>query len=307
MRAFLFPGQGAQKVGMAKDFYESFPQIKETFDKAETCLGIDIKKIMFNGPEGELRESKNAQVSILLHSYTILNLLKDYVTPDYLAGHSLGEYTAFLAADALSFEDALHLVRFRGELMSMAGEKKPGTMAAIIGLNIDEVKNIVEESRQFGIIIIANFNSPMQFVISGEKEPVTRAIKLTKEKGGKGIPLRVSGAFHSPLIEEVVEPFRKVLSKTEVRTPKYPVFSNVTGDVVNKPDEIRELLAKQIVSSVRWTDIVVNMHKKGVDHFIEMGPGNVLSKLLAQTIKNVKITTISTVDDFKGFVNEIER
>jgi len=303
MRAFLFPGQGSQKVGMAKDLYNEFPLAREIMDEANNLLGFSLTDIMFNGPEEVLKESKNTQPAILLHSYVVYNLIKDKLGFDATAGHSLGEYTALLAAGVISFADALHLVRFRGELMSGAGQEREGTMAAIIGLEKGDVESIVEDCREEGIIVIANYNEPRQFVVSGEKTPVMKAVKLAKEKGGRGIPLRVSGAFHSPLMETATEPFSKVLTRVEFKKPGKSFYANVTGNKENEPEKIRELLSRQITSPVRWTDTIKNMIEDGVHEYVELGPGNVLTKLVQKISSDVQAYNISNAEDVRRFLD----
>lgn len=289
--AFVFPGQGAQFVGMGKDLYNSYPEVKEIYEKANQILGIDIRDTSFNGPETDLRESKNAQVAILLHSFACYKLIENKGSkPAVVAGHSLGEYSALLVAGVISFDDALHLVRFRGELMSKAGEIKPGTMAAVIGLKANEVEQVVEMMSQKGIISVANYNSPTQTIISGVPEVVEKAGKLLKDKGAKRvIPLRVSGAFHSSLMETAFTKFGLVLLKTKINSPTIPVVPNVTGILTSSPEDIKEALKKQILSPVQWVKSVKSMVEFGVDTFIELGPGKVLAGLIKQIVPEVNV------------------
>ena len=303
MRAFIFPGQGSQRVGMAMDLYEEFPVAREIMDEADSLLGFSLTRIMFNGPDEVLKESKNTQPAILLHSYVVFNLIKDKMDFDATAGHSLGEYTALLASGAVSFPDALHLVRFRGELMSKAGKEREGAMAAIIGLDQDVVYGIVEECKDEGVIVVANYNEPRQFVVSGEPLPIRKAVKLVKARDGRGIPLKVSGAFHSPLMETATVPFSKVLTKIEFKEPHKQFYANVTGRKEKDPTRIRELLSEQITRPVRWTEIVLNMISNGVREFVELGPGNVLTKLVQRISGDVKASNISTVDDLRRFLD----
>jgi len=302
---FVFPGQGSQYVGMGKDLYEKSEQVREIYQNARRSLGIDIMNICFNGPQEVLTESKNAQVAIFIHSYAAYTLLKEQnVIPDVVAGHSLGEYTACVASEAISFEDTLHLVRFRGELMSNAGQKNPGTMAAIIGLKRDTVEQIVKEVSQSGILIIANYNSPQQIVVSGEKDAVMEAIRKAKDKGAKrAIEIPVSGAFHSPLMENASLPFTKVLSKTDIKDAKIYIIPNVIAKPIKDKQIIREALSKQITHSVRWEESVYEMDKMGVDTFIELGPGKVLINLIKRTISE---KTLLKFDNYQDFLNITE-
>ena len=295
--ALLFPGQGVQRVGMGKDLYEEFTIAKDSYNKADKLLGFGLKDLCFYGPQEELTDSKNAQPAILLHSYIIFNELKDIIEFEVVAGHSLGEYTAHLAAGTLDFDDALHLVRFRGELMSAT---KNGTMSAIIGMPPDNLREVVNNTS--GIVVIANYNSPIQTVISGDVDAVERAGNELKNIGAKVIPLSVSGAFHSPLMQEVFNPFRKVLLKTVFKKPRVSVYSNVTGKKVTEPEEIRNTLGEQIIRPVCWVDILKNMNKEGVNRFIEIGYGNVLTKLVKSTLLNVETINISSQGDIRRFL-----
>jgi len=297
--ALLFPGQGIQRVGMGKDLYEEYPVAKQLYDEADNLLGFSLKEISFEGPQEVLTNSKNAQVSILLNSYVIFNIIKDKLDFSCVAGHSLGEYTAHLVAGTFKFSDTLHLVRFRGELMSTA---KEGTMSAVIGLPSEKVVEIVNSSE--GIVKAANFNTPVQTVITGETEAVKRAEKKLEEKGAKIMPLAVSGAFHSPLMRGISPTFRKVLSKMEIRKPQVPVYSNVTGEKVAEVDDILETLGSQIEKPVLWVDTLKNMKRDGVGRFIEIGYRSVLTKMVKNTLDKVKTMSISYPKDLKGTLNE---
>lgn len=305
--ALIFPGQGSQKVGMGKDLYNDFKNVKDAIDDAIIKLGFDIKEIMFNGPEETLKESKNTQVAILIHSYAVYTIVKDFIKFDALAGHSLGEYSALLCGNVLSYDDALHIVRFRGELMSKAGEINKGTMAAVIGIKKEIVEDIVNELKKEGIITIANYNSYEQLVISGEPSIIEKAVVILKEKGGKCIPLKVSGAFHSPLINDASIPFKKVLSKVEFKTPDKDIYFNVTGDKVKDIERIREILGEQITSPVKWVSIIENMIKDGITRFIELGPGNVLSKLIKSINSTIETINVGTSEEVRRFIDEAKR
>ncbi|MCK4352696.1 ACP S-malonyltransferase [candidate division WOR-3 bacterium] len=289
--AFVFPGQGAQYVGMGKDLYDHYSEARELYEKANQILGINIRDISFEGPENELTKSKNAQVAILLHSIACFKLMeKENYKPSVVAGHSLGEYSALFAANAIELDDVLHLVRFRGELMSRAGEINPGRMTAVIGIEASQIGEVVREVSKEGIISVANYNSPLQTVISGEPESIEKVSEILKNSGAKRvIPLRVSGAFHSPLMKEAFSKFEKVLLKIEIKSPVIPVVPNVTGKLTTSPLDIKEALKNQIISPVRWVDSIENMIKFGVNTFIELGPGKVLSGLIRKINPEVKV------------------
>lgn len=305
--AFIFPGQGSQYVGMAKSLYDNYEKAKGFYNQAEKVLGVPIKRISFQGPDEELRESKNAQVAILIHSYAIYSILLPTVKPDIVAGHSLGEYTALVASGAIDFTDALHLTRLRGELMSSAGEKSPGTMAAIIGLSSEEVKNICNELAEEGVINPANYNSLIQTVITGEIPLVHKAMEIAKERGAKRvIELNVSGAFHSKLMEDAFVPFKKILLKQEFRNPRIPVVMNVTGDIIREGKDIRNAITEQILNPVQWVKTLFTLETAGVNTFVELGPGKVLSGLVRRTIKDASVYNIDDAESLEKFKEETQ-
>jgi [acyl-carrier-protein] S-malonyltransferase len=297
--ALLFPGQGIQRVGMGKDLYEEFEVARKLYDEADKLIGFSLKEISFEGPEEVLTNSENAQVAVLLNSYVIFNIVKDKIDFSCVAGHSLGEYTAHLVAGTFNFSDTLHLVRFRGELM---GTAKEGTMSAVIGLPSEKVVEVVNSSK--GIVKAANFNTPVQTVITGEVNAVREAEKKLQAEGAKIIPLTVSGAFHSPFMQEIAPTFRKVLSKMEIRKPQVPVYSNVTGEKVAEVDDILETLGSQIEQPVRWVDTLFNMKRDGVERFIEIGYRSVLTKMVKNTLDKVETMSISYPKDLKGIPHE---
>ncbi len=305
--AFIFPGQGSQYVGMGKGLYDKFEISRSIYDDAERVLGIPLKRISFEGPEEELRESKNAQIAILVHSYAIYSSIKDSIQPDIVAGHSLGEYTAVLVSGSIDFSDALHLTRLRGELMSRAGEQSPGTMAAIIGLAAEDIKKICAELEPDGVINPANYNSLTQTVITGEIPLVHKAMEIAKTRGAKrAIELKVSGAFHSKLMTDAFIPFKKVLLKQEFRNPKIPIVMNVTGDVVDNEKEIRQGITEQILNPVQWVKTLFTLQGLAVDTFIEIGPGKVLSGLVKKTVRDAGVKNLDNAESLQDFKEELK-
>lgn len=294
--AFVFPGQGSQFVGMAKDIYEKSDSSKDLIDACNSVLGVSLSNIMFNGPEEKLKQTSITQPAIYLHSIVIQKLIKT-VKPDVVAGHSLGEYSALAAAGSLSVEDALKLVRARGEAMLQAGIEKPGTMAAIIGLNSDLVEDICKEASEKGIVQCANFNSPGQIVISGSVDGVHAAMDISKGKGAKLVKeLVVSGAFHSPLMSSAIDKLSVKLDETEFHDASIPVYANVTARPVQDKTEIKKLLLDQLSAPVRWEETINNMIADGVTDFVEVGPGKVLQGLIKRIDKSVNISGIDSFE-----------
>ncbi len=297
--AYIFPGQGSQYVGMGKDLSEQFSDAKKYFDEADSVLGFSLSKICFDGPEEELKKTKNTQPAIFLHSVALWKLLKR-TDASMVAGHSLGEYSALVAAEAISFSDAIRLVRLRGELMQKAGEENPGTMAAIVGLDAGIVGEVTSKACEMGIVQAANFNSPGQIVISGSVTGVRKAMEIAKERGAKLVKeLVVSGAFHSPLMQSAKDKLKEALDAVTINDAKIPVYANVTAKPVQRASEIRNLLFEQVTSPVRWEETVINMAANGTTTFIEIGPGKVLQGLVKRTVANAEIFGIDKAAEVK--------
>ena len=295
MKAFVFPGQGAQFVGMGKDLYENNPLAKELFDKANDILGYKITDIMFEGTAEELKQTKVTQPAVFLHSVISALCMGDEFKPDMVAGHSLGEFSALVAAGALSFEDGLRLVYARAMAMQKACEMAPGTMAAIIALPDEKVEEICAEiSTEGNIVIPANYNCPGQLVISGNVDAINLACGKLKEAGAKrALPLPVSGAFHSPLMQPAKDELQAAIEKTEVKTPQCPIYQNVDAMPHTDPAEIKQNLIAQLTSSVRWTKSVQNMIADGATEFTECGPGKALQGMIAKIDRSVTIQGIA--------------
>lgn len=290
--AYIFPGQGSQYPGMAKDLYENNAAAREMLEKANEILGFRITDIMFEGTAEELKQTKVTQPAIFLHSVVLAKCLPDF-KPDMVAGHSLGEFSALVAAGAMDFEEGLRLVSIRAQAMQKACETNPGAMAAVLALPSETIEKICSECD--GIVVAANYNCEGQVVISGEKDAVEAACVRLKEAGAKrALPLPVGGAFHSPLMEPAREELAEGIEKAIFRTPSCPVYQNVTALPTTDPDEIRKNLLAQLTAPVRWTQSVVNMIGDGAGHFVELGPGKVLQGLVA------KIGSGITVEGHQG-------
>jgi len=279
MKAYVFPGQGAQFVGMGKDLYEKFPEAKQLFEKANDILGFRITDLMFSGTDDDLRQTKVTQPAIFLHSVILAAMLGDKFKPDMVAGHSLGEFSALVAAKALSFEDGLLLVSKRAYAMQKACEQSPSTMAAIIGLADEKVKEILKGIND--VVVPANYNSPGQLVISGSISGINTACELIKAAGARrALPLNVGGAFHSPLMEPARADLAIAIEQTVFHKPLCPIYQNVSAKPATDPDLIKENLNKQLTAPVLWSQSVTNMVNDGATTFSELGPGTVLQGLI---------------------------
>jgi [acyl-carrier-protein] S-malonyltransferase len=297
--AFIFPGQGSQYVGMGKDFFDADDDSRKLFRHADEVLGFSLGKICFEGPEDELKQTFNTQPAIFLHSLVVFRKLTRSKV-DMVAGHSLGEYSALVAAGAISFEDALKLVRLRGELMQRAGEEQKGTMAAVVGLLPEAIEEVCREASSTGIIQAANFNSPGQIVISGSVDGVSKGMELAKARGAKLVKeLVVSGAFHSPLMASARDGLKKKLDGTRIVDASIPVYANVTAEPVTKAEDIRDLLFRQLTSPVRWEESVIHMVRDGADSFIEVGPGKVLQGLVKRIAANAQASGFDKFTDIQ--------
>ena len=301
-KAFLFPGQGSQYIGMAKDLFEKSVEAKEMIKTADDALGVNLSFIMFNGPEEQLKQTEFTQPAIFLHSVILASLIRT-LQPEAAAGHSLGEYSALVSANAIQFFDAIKLVRTRGKAMQQAGIDNPGTLAAIVGLDSHKVEELCKEASSVGIVQCANFNSPGQIVISGSIDGVRKAMELCKANGAKLTKeLVVSGAFHSPLMQSAKDTLLDALVFTSIYDARFPVYANVTAKPVIKKDEIKNLLHQQVNSPVRWEETIKNMIADGFDEFYEIGPGKVLQGLVKRINPDVKLFGIDKYEDLEQYL-----
>lgn len=296
-KAYVFPGQGSQFPGMGKELYEKYDKAKEMFEKANEILGFRISDIMFNGTEEELKQTKVTQPAIFLHSVILAELMGDDFKPDMVAGHSLGEFSALVAAGAMNFEDGLKLVSKRAMAMQKACELQESTMAAIIGLDQHSIIDICQNITKDGETVVpANFNNPQQIVISGTKKGIERAVEMMQAMGAKrAIVLNVSGAFHSPLMEPARVELQEAINETKIEEPVCPVYQNATAEPAIHPMDIKMNLISQLTSPVLWTQSVENMIADGAEEFIEVGPGNVLQGLVKKINRKIKTSGIQTL------------
>ncbi|MFQ6103827.1 MAG: ACP S-malonyltransferase [Candidatus Glassbacteria bacterium] len=303
----MFPGQGAQYVGMAKSLYDNFDMARGMIDRADEVLETDLSRVMFQGPPDELKLTKNTQPAIFLHSAVIVKMLEPFPFEVGAAcGHSLGEYTALYAAGSLSFEDSLWLVRERGMLMYESGKRRAGTMAAVMGLDAETVERICRESSDSGVVRPANFNCPGQIVVSGDVESVRSAMEKAQEAGAmRVIRLDVSGAFHSPLMEDASSGLEKRLASIEVQDAAFPIISNATALPVSSEADIKNALIMQLTSPVRWEESMRKLLEMGYSSFLELGPGRVLSGLLKRVDRYIEVTNVDKADDLHELKTKI--
>jgi len=313
MNALLFPGQGSQIVGMGSEFYENFDVVKTIFKEADEKLNYSISKIILEGPENELQLTQNTQPAILTVSYSIFKVLKEefgfeFKNFSYFAGHSLGEYSALVCSESLSFNDAVYLLNERGKAMQEAVPVGKGSMLAVLGLKTDELNNMMQNINfKKGICEIANDNANGQIIISGDKDSVQFFQNLLKEKKIKSIPLKVSAPFHCSLMKPAAEIMKNKINKVKFYDPIFEIINNVTAKVEKNSDIIKDLLINQIYSTVRWRESLINMEVAGVKNFIEVGPGKALIGMVKRTIKNSNCFSINSIADIKNIENEFKK
>lgn len=308
--AFIFPGQGSQKVGMGLDLANEYAVCKEIFEKADERLEFSLSEIIFSGPAETLKKTENTQPALLTTSIAIYSLIKEHgITADYVAGHSLGEYSALVAAQAMSFEDAVYTVRKRGLFMEEAVPFGQGAMAAVLGMDREALDEVTKEVAKNGDLVqLANLNCPGQIAISGTKAGVEKASALAKEKGARRvIPLEVSGPFHSELMKPAAEKLKAVLDEVAISNAEIPVIANVSADIMQEADDIKQKLIEQIYSPVLWEDSVRKMLELGVDTFVEIGPGSVLTGLVRKVDRSVKTYNVSDKESVLKFVSDFEK
>ena len=313
MKALLFPGQGSQKVGMGKEIYENYNFVKDIFQKADECLKYSISKIILDGPTDKLQLTENTQPAILTVSYSIYTILKEeygfnFDSFEYFAGHSLGEYSALVCAEALDFEDAIYLLHERGKSMQNAVPVGKGMMLAVMGINLPQLKEfIINRKNKDGVCEIANDNSDGQIIISGDKNSILLFQNELKENKIKTIPLNVSAPFHCSLMKPASEIMIEKIKNINFKNPNKKIISNVTATETMSPEKIKDLLIEQIYSSVRWRESIINMSSMGVKSFFEVGPGKILSGMVKRTIKNISCFSINTIDDIKSFNDKFKK
>jgi len=308
--AFVFPGQGSQEVGMEKDLIKNYKEADELFNEANTVLkdeDVDLKKLCIEGPEEELTKTINSQPAMLTISIILYKLLqKNNINPDIVAGHSLGEYSALVAASSIEFEEAIKLVRKRGQYMQTATPLGAGSMVAIISLQKDKIEELIKKASKFGTIEIANYNSPYQIVVSGKNEVIEKLLILGEEEEEVNVvPLKVSAPFHSSLMGKAKENLANYIENVNIQKPKIPIICNVTGDYVKTKEEIKNALIEQVTHPIRWVEIIRRINSEGINSFIEVGPGNVLKKLIKQILPKAKVYNICDSESLEKLVKEL--
>ena len=307
MKAILFPGQGSQTVGMGSEFYSKYEIVKKIFTRADDILKFKISKLILEGPESELKLTMNTQPAILTVSYAIFSVLKkefkfDFKSINYFAGHSLGEYSALVCSESLKFDDALYLLFERGKAMQEAVPIGKGSMIAILGSKVEEIKDLIKETKINGVCEIANDNAEGQTIISGDIESINEFTDTLKKFKKKYIPLNVSAPFHCSLMNSAADKMREKINSINFMKPNFDIISNVSSQVENDPEVIKKLLVEQIYSTVRWRESILKMSKANVTDFIEIGPGKVLSGMVKRTIKNINCFSINSIDDMKKVI-----
>jgi len=313
MYSLLFPGQGSQQVGMGKDLYDNFDLVKHIFKEADECLNYKISKIILEGPSEKLQLTENTQPAILTVSFSIFTILKKEFGIDlnkfsYFAGHSLGEYSGLVCADSLDFKDAIYLLHERGKAMQNAVPVGEGMMLAVLAMQINELKDLIgQQNEDKGVCEIANDNADGQVIISGEKKKIMSFQSELKKKKIKTIPLKVSAPFHCSLMKPAADIMSEKIKNTNFKKPSHKIINNVTAQEVTEPDEIKNLLIKQIFSTVKWRESIINISKSGVKSFVEIGPGKALSGMVKRTMKDKSCFPINTVDDIKDLKYELQK
>ena len=312
MSALLFPGQGSQLVGMGAEFYNNFDAVKKIFDQADEKLKYPLSKIILQGPEDQLQLTKNTQPAILTVSYSIFKILKEefefnFDEFNFFLGHSLGEYSALVCSDSLKFDDAIYLLHERGKAMQEAVPVGKGKMLAVLGTEINVINELLNSIEQNNICEIANDNANGQVIVSGNREGVESFQSILKEKKIKCIPLKVSAPFHCSLMKPAANKMSEKIKNTNFEKPKRNIVSNVTAKIENNEEKIKDLLIKQIYSSVKWRESILNVSKEGINKFIEIGPGKVLTGMVKRTINNVNCFPINSIADIKNLKNEFKK
>ena len=306
--AFLFSGQGAQYVGMGKELYKSIPECKEIFDKGEKILNMPIKELIFNGPEEKLMQTELAQPAILLTSLAALKALEvNGVEAEYATGLSLGEYAALIYGGALSFEDGLRLIKERGRIMGSALPKGLGKMASIMRLDNEKVQELLSRASEYGVCEGANYNCPGQVSIAGENEAIDKAVEIAQELGGRAVLLKVSGPFHSSLLKEASDEFYETIKKVDIKETNKTIYSNVKGLPYEKEDDIRLILKKHIMSSVYFEKEIEDMLNRGVNTFVEVGPGKALRGFVKKIDRNSRLLNVEDIKSLENTLNELKK